>query len=99
LLQQIPQPASLADYDRQSNLGNSVFSSWAYNVELCRISNGFRMPYTAAFEAKKKDELLARADALVCDWLVKVPKWKMDIVNSEGVVDMVLFHGIAFAHQ
>lgn len=56
------------------------------------------MPYQDALDEKKM-ELLERVDGLICDWLIKLPQWKMDLVDAGGLADMVLFHAIAFAQQ
>ncbi|KAI0126510.1 hypothetical protein BJ170DRAFT_628962 [Xylariales sp. AK1849] len=94
----IPQPISLAQYDVCNNLVSAQFSSWAYLVDLCRISSNLILPYNDAPE-EKKAELFERADSRICDWLIRVPRWKMDLVDPNGVSDMILFHSIAFAQQ
>lgn len=88
----------MAQYDLQNHLGSGEFSSWAYLVDMCRISSNLLLPYYDAPEEKKL-ELFERADALICDWLIRVPQWKMDLVDSGGVSDMILFLAIALAQQ
>ncbi|KAI1849052.1 hypothetical protein JX266_005013 [Neoarthrinium moseri] len=94
----IPPPISLAQYDLQNNLGSGEFSSWTYLIDMARISSNLILPYHAA-PNEKKTELFERADALICDWLIRVPQWKMDLVDAGGVADMILFHAMAFAQQ
>jgi hypothetical protein len=65
---------------------------------MCRISSNILLPYYDATEEKKM-ELFERADDLICDWLIRVPPWKMDLVDSGGVADMILFLAIALAQQ
>lgn len=70
----------------------------AYMVDLCRIITTSVLAYHNAHEDKKK-ELFERADSLICDWTLKIPTWKLDLVNSEGSVDIVLQQAIALAHM
>ncbi|KAI1106236.1 hypothetical protein F4804DRAFT_302061 [Jackrogersella minutella] len=93
----IPQPISQSQYETQVNLGQSEFSSMAYLIEICKIQTDLVIPYQEASEDKKL-EIFERADSRICDWLRRVPKWKMNLVDPDGVVDIVLYHGIAIAH-
>ncbi|KAK9786610.1 putative Transcription factor domain-containing protein [Seiridium cardinale] len=95
---QIPPSISLAQYDLQNKLGSAEFSSWTYLIDMCRISRKLILPFRDSSDEKKL-ELFERADSLLCDWLIKLPQWKMDLVDSGGVADMILFHAIAFAQQ
>jgi len=56
------------------------------------------LAYQNAPEDKRK-ELFERADSLICDWILKIPAWKLDLVNSEGSVDIVLQQTIGLAHK
>ncbi|KAI0007769.1 hypothetical protein F4779DRAFT_590526 [Xylariaceae sp. FL0662B] len=93
----IPQPVSISQFETRASLGHTDFSSMAYLIEICKIQTELVLPYNDAPEDKKA-EIFERADSRICDWLRRVPKWKMDLVNPEGVVDVVLFHAIALAH-
>ncbi|KAI0837538.1 hypothetical protein F5Y06DRAFT_68261 [Hypoxylon sp. FL0890] len=93
----IPQPISQSQYETQVNLGHTDFSSMAYLIDICKIQTDLVLPYNEAPD-NKKAELFERADARICDWLRRVPKWKMNLVDPDGVVDVVLYHGIAIAH-
>lgn len=48
-------------------------------------------------------ELLAntvdRADSRIVSWLIRLPKWKQQLVDGGGAVDMILFHAMAYAHR
>ncbi|KAI2603864.1 uncharacterized protein GGS25DRAFT_534447 [Hypoxylon fragiforme] len=93
----IPQPISQSQYQTQVNLGQSDFSSMAYLIEISKIETDLVSPYLEAAD-DKKTELFERADARICDWLRRVPKWKMNLVDPDGVVDVILYHGVAMAH-
>ncbi|OTA82938.1 hypothetical protein M434DRAFT_36954 [Hypoxylon sp. CO27-5] len=93
----IPQPISQSQYETQVNLGHTDFSSMAYLIEICKIQTDLVLPYNEAPNSKKP-ELFERADARICDWLRRVPKWKKNLVDPDGIVDIVLYHGIAIAH-
>ncbi|KAI0882136.1 uncharacterized protein GGS22DRAFT_170304 [Annulohypoxylon maeteangense] len=93
----IPQPISQSQYETQVNLGQSDFSSMAYLIDICKIQTDLVLPYHEAPE-NKKAEIFERADSRICDWLRRVPKWKMNLVDPDGVVDVVLYHGISIAH-
>lgn len=93
----IPRPVSLVEYELRNNLGNQKFSSFAYLVDLYKISATLVLPYVEAEEKRKAD--FDRADSLICDWLIKVPKWKMELTDGDGVADLVLFHGVYLAQH
>lgn len=69
----------------------------AYLIEISKIETDLVSPYLEAAD-DKKTELFERADARICDWLRRVPKWKMNLVDPDGVVDVILYHGVAMAH-
>ncbi|KAK8008649.1 hypothetical protein PG991_011200 [Apiospora marii] len=94
----IPPPTSLVQYDIHSALGTAEFSSLAYLINLCRIIATYVLSYHNAPEDKKKN-LFERADSLICDWLLKIPAWKLNLVNSEGSVDIALQQTIGLAHS
>ncbi|KAI1492769.1 hypothetical protein F5X96DRAFT_690549 [Biscogniauxia mediterranea] len=93
----IPRPTSQFEYETQANLGRTDFSSMALLVDMCRIQTELVVPCNEAPE-DKKTEMFQRADSRICDWLRRVPRWKMDLVDPEGKVDIVLFHALALAH-
>ncbi|KAI2604674.1 hypothetical protein GGR54DRAFT_449644 [Hypoxylon sp. NC1633] len=93
----IPQPISQSHYETRVELGQSDFSSMAYLIEICKIQTDLILPYHEATE-DKKSEMFERADSRICDWLRRVPKWKMNLVDPDGVVDVILYHGVAMAH-
>ncbi|KAH9906513.1 hypothetical protein F4778DRAFT_654113 [Xylariomycetidae sp. FL2044] len=93
----IPKPISMSEYEEQTNAGRSDFSSMAYLIEMCNIQRRFVTPHREAPEGQKQD-LFGRADARICDWIRRVPRWKMDLVDPNGRVDVVLFHAVGLAH-
>ncbi|KAI0178846.1 hypothetical protein GGR52DRAFT_533792 [Hypoxylon sp. FL1284] len=93
----IPQPMTQSQYETQVSIGQADFSSMAYLIDICKIQTDLVLPFHDAPE-EKKPEMFERADSRICDWLRRVPKWKMDLVDPDGVVDVVLYHGIAIAH-
>lgn len=88
----------MAQYDLQDSLGLAEFSSWAYLIDMCHISRKIAFSADDTF-LPRTAESFERADSLICDWLIKLPQWKMDLVDSAGIADMILFHAIAFAQQ
>ncbi|KAI1392789.1 uncharacterized protein F4822DRAFT_392219 [Hypoxylon trugodes] len=94
----IPQPISQSQYETQVNLGRADFSSMAYLIDICKIQTDLVLPYNEAPEDKKA-EIFERADSRICDWLRRVPKWKMNLVDPDGMVDVILYHGLAIAHE
>lgn len=95
----IPQSISMARYDEQNTFGTADFSSWAYLIDMCRISNELVLPYQHDSIDDKKMGLFDRADSRICDWLIKVPQWKTEVVDSNGLGDMILMHATALAQQ
>ncbi|KAK8016346.1 hypothetical protein PG993_014535 [Apiospora rasikravindrae] len=94
----IPHPITLAHYEVHSALGTAEFSSMAYLVDLCRITATYVLGYHSAPE-DKKERLFERADSLIYDWTLKVPTWKLDLVNSEGSSNIVLQQAWFLAHN
>ncbi|KAI1501199.1 hypothetical protein F5X99DRAFT_418711 [Biscogniauxia marginata] len=93
----IPHPKSRIEYEAQTNLGCTDFSSMALLVDMCRIQTELVSPFELTPD-DKKPEIFQRADSRICDWLRRVPRWKMDLVDPEGKVDIVLFQAVALAH-
>lgn len=89
----------MARYDEQNTFGTADFSSWAYLIDMCRISNELVLPYHHDSIDDKKLGLFDRADSRICDWLIKVPQWKTEVVDSNGLGDMILIHATALAQQ
>ncbi|KAI5918313.1 hypothetical protein F4810DRAFT_692585 [Camillea tinctor] len=94
----IPHPISQFEYETHANLGRTDFSSMALLIDICRIQTELVAPYSNLEPEDKKTEMFQRADSRICDWLRRVPRWKMDLVDPEGKVDIVLFHALALAH-
>ena len=60
-------------------------------IHLSFVSSKFILLYYDAPD-ERKAALFERADGQICDWLIRLPRWKMDLVNADGVGDMILFH-------
>ncbi|OLN82921.1 hypothetical protein CCHL11_08399 [Colletotrichum chlorophyti] len=94
---EIPQPTSQVQYDSRDPMDDKSFSSWTYLIDLCRLCGELILPMPTL-----PPELLAntidRADSRIVSWLITLPKWKQQLVDSGGVVDMILFHAMAYAH-
>jgi hypothetical protein len=43
-------------------------------------------------------DTVERIDSKVVNWLLSLPKWKQELVDPDGAVDMILFHSMAMAH-
>ncbi|KAF5518695.1 hypothetical protein CGCA056_v009608 [Colletotrichum aenigma] len=95
---EIPQPISLAQYDARDPMDDRGYSSWTYLIDLCRLCGELILPMSTL-----PRELLAntidRADSRLVGWLISLPKWKQQLVDSGGAVDMILFHAMAYAHS
>ncbi|KAI0015219.1 hypothetical protein F4780DRAFT_94659 [Xylariomycetidae sp. FL0641] len=93
----IPPPISRLEYETRASLSHAESSSGALNVELCGIHTELVLPYLGAAD-EGRPALFDRADSRICDFLRRVPQWKMDLVDPDGMVDTVLFHAVALAH-
>ncbi|KAI1739230.1 hypothetical protein F4680DRAFT_150983 [Xylaria scruposa] len=95
----IPLPMSLLQYEGDINLGRSDFSSLAFQIEICRIQiEVARLCSEDSDEDEKRSEYINQADSRICDFLRRIPQWKMDVVDPDGRPDQVLFGAIAWAH-
>ncbi|KAI0474782.1 hypothetical protein F4859DRAFT_79259 [Xylaria cf. heliscus] len=95
----IPLPMSILRYEREISLGRSDFSSLAFQIEMCRIqSDVARLCKEDGGEDEKRSELVSQADSRLCDFLRRIPQWKMDVVDPDGKPDQVLFGAVAWAH-
>ncbi|KAI0454871.1 hypothetical protein F5B21DRAFT_514399 [Xylaria acuta] len=96
----IPLPISLLQYEREINHGRSDFSSLAFQIEMCRIQTDVaRLCNDDGGEDEKRSELINQADSRICDFLRRIPQWKMDVVDPDGKPDQVLFDAVAWAHM
>ncbi|KAI0415899.1 hypothetical protein F5X98DRAFT_204551 [Xylaria grammica] len=95
----IQLPVSLAQYEREVNLGRSEFPSLAFQIEICRIQADITfLCNDASDEVEKRTDLINQADSRICDFLRRVPPWKMDVIDPDGRPDQVLFGAVAWAH-
>lgn len=81
-----------------SALGTAEFSSLAYMIDLCRIVATFVMACHNTTEDKNRG-VFERTDSLLCEFILKLPAWKVDLVNPEGSADIVLQQTIGMAHK
>ncbi|KAL0935273.1 C6 transcription factor [Colletotrichum truncatum] len=94
---EIPQPISLAQYDARDPMGDRSYSSWTYLIDLCRLSGELILPMST-FPPQLLANTIDRADSRIVSWLISLPKWKQQLVDAGGAVDMILFHAMAYAH-
>lgn len=91
----IPTPVSLSEFRQKST--SRDYSSWAYLVDLVRISGESVVPLlNVGFGADP--EAIDRADSRIVSWLLQLPQWKKELVDPEGAVDMILYHALGIAH-
>ncbi|KAI8626659.1 hypothetical protein F5Y19DRAFT_217424 [Xylariaceae sp. FL1651] len=98
----IPPPMSQSQYEKEVDLGRSDFSSMVFQIEISRIQAEMTLSRTPAEEAETDDderaERIERVDSMICDFLRRVPRWKMDVVDPDGRMDQVLFGALGWAH-
>ncbi|KAI1132691.1 hypothetical protein F5Y10DRAFT_184336 [Nemania abortiva] len=96
---EIPLPISLLQYEREVDFGRTDFSSLALQIEMCRIQADITRSYDDAIcEDEDRMEIINQADSKICDFLRRVPRWKMDVVDPDGRPDQVIFGAVAWAH-
>ncbi|KAI0538771.1 hypothetical protein GGR58DRAFT_284829 [Xylaria digitata] len=96
---EIPLPVSLSQYEREINLGRSEFPSLAFQIEMCRIQADIALLCNeTGVEDEERTEIIDQADSRICDFLRRVPRWKMDVIDPDGRPDQVLFGAVAWAH-
>ncbi|KPM37149.1 hypothetical protein AK830_g9423 [Neonectria ditissima] len=91
----IPIPMSIKEFNQK--MSSRSHSSWAYLVDLIRISGEYVVPLLNAgigAEAESVDS----ADYRIASWLSQLPHWKKELVDPNGAVDMVLYHAIGIAY-
>ncbi|KAI0877694.1 hypothetical protein GGS24DRAFT_487730 [Hypoxylon argillaceum] len=96
---EIPLPISLSQFQRDVDLGRSDFPSLAFQIEMCRIQTDIALSCNDdSSEDDERLEIINQADSKICDFLRRVPRWKMDVVDPDGRPDQVLFGAVAWAH-
>ncbi|KAF2969642.1 hypothetical protein GQX73_g3904 [Xylaria multiplex] len=84
---EIPLPISLSQYEREINLGRSEFPSLAFQIEICRIQADIALLCNeAGIEDEKRTEKIDQADSRLCDFLRRVPRWKMDVRLDSAIL-------------
>ncbi|KAJ8129622.1 hypothetical protein O1611_g4008 [Lasiodiplodia mahajangana] len=77
---EIPLPISLSQYEREVDLGRSDFPSLAFQIEMCRIQTDITISCDeSACEDEERIEVIDQLDSKICDFLRRVPRWKMDV--------------------
>ncbi|KAI3338282.1 hypothetical protein F4824DRAFT_92014 [Ustulina deusta] len=95
----IPSPVSLLQYEREIDLGRSEFPSLAFQIEICRIQADISfLCNDVSDEDEENIERINEADSKICDFLRRVPRWKMGVIDPDGRPDQVLFGAVAWAH-
>ncbi|KAI0392254.1 hypothetical protein F5Y17DRAFT_460074 [Xylariaceae sp. FL0594] len=96
---EIRQPISVLQYEREVTLGRSDFSSTALQIELGRIEADIAATCRDIDgESEVTEDLINRADSTLCDFIRRIPQWKMEVVDPDGRADQVLFGALALAH-
>lgn len=86
----IPYPHSLADYDDSAFLPElPIFSSFTYLIDAIRILG--KVFECARLDSTFEYHAVDVVDGYLCNWRLHLPPSKLDIVNSDGHVDEVLF--------
>ncbi|KAK7402790.1 hypothetical protein QQX98_011446 [Neonectria punicea] len=91
----IPTPESVEEFYQITSARNH--SSWAFLVDLVRISGEYVLPLLNA-GSQAEAEAVDSADYRIVSWLLKLPQWKKELVDPDGVVDLILYHAIGIAH-
>ncbi|KAI1109385.1 hypothetical protein F5Y14DRAFT_28448 [Nemania sp. NC0429] len=96
---EIPLPMSRLEYQRAINLGRSDFSSLALQIEICHMQNDITDLCNEDIHIDDvREQRINEADAKICDFLRRIPRWKMDVVDPSGRPDQILFDAVAWAH-
>lgn len=96
---EIPLPISRLQYQREMDLGRSDFPSLAFQIEICHMQNEITdLCNEDIQEDEERMQRINEADAKICVFLRRVPRWKMDVVDPSGRPDQVLFDAVAWAH-
>ncbi|KAF7543977.1 hypothetical protein G7046_g9888 [Stylonectria norvegica] len=91
----IPTPTSMEEYQRKGS--SKDYSSWAYLSNLVRICGESVVPLLNVGIGALPDAV-DHADHRIVAWLNQLPKWKKELVDPDGAVDMILFHALGIAH-
>ncbi|KAI1198381.1 hypothetical protein F5X97DRAFT_333394 [Nemania serpens] len=96
---EISLPISRLQYQREINLGRSDFSSLAFQIEICHMQDDITDLCNQDFhDDEEKFQRINEADSKICDFLRRIPRWKMEVVDPSGRPDQVLFDAVAWAH-
>lgn len=88
--QRIPEPRSLTDYDnREFDDEEVIYSSFTYFIDAFRILSS--MLTIQVEERGPGDRTLASVDAKFVNWLLYLPKSKLELVTKDQKVDETMF--------
>lgn len=91
----IPRPKTLDEYEsRDFEDETPVFSSYAYLIDLVRIS-GSLLPLDTT-PAEYLESAVVNADAMLVNWKLHLPKEKQSVVDKNEEIDEVLFQAHNF---
>lgn len=93
----IPLPVSLAQFDSRDLTDEASFSSWAYTIDLLRIV-GAALLSLKLYHNRPWQEALQGAETKIVNWLLRVPKWKQDLLSPSGIADLIFYFGIGIAY-
>lgn len=73
-------PISRLQYQREMDLGRSDFPSLAFQIEICHMQNEITdLCNEDIQEDEERMQRINEADAKICVFLRRVPRWKMDV--------------------
>lgn len=91
----IPRPKTLDEYEsRDFEDETPVFSSYAYLIDLVRIS-GSLLPLDT-MPAEYLESAVANADAMLVNWKLHLPKQKQSVIDKNEEIDEILFQAHNF---
>lgn len=78
-------PISRLQYQREINLGRSDFSSLAFQIEICHMQDDITDLCNQDFhDDEEKFQRINEADSKICDFLRRIPRWKMEVGELFG---------------
>lgn len=66
-------------------------------IELCKIFGQVYLPLKLSHESPWMEDV-NRVEFRIMNWLIRIPKWKCDVVGPNGSADWVLYMALGIAH-
>ena len=88
----------MTTYDSRDPVEEPAFSSWTYAVDLWRLIGDMVLPLKL-YQGDPWVDAVHRIDMRVQSWLLRIPKWKKEAVDSTGTPDMVLWTSLGIAYR